>query len=226
MTGASPASRVTTLAVGVLAGGQGTRAGGVDKGWIVRDGVAQIGRVLDAVARNMRVVCESGAYVRVSDRVLVSANRSLPQYEALGLIVVPDRWPGFQGPMAGIASLALACGASQPSSGAAAHDANTRPWLATLPVDVDRIPDDYLANMLRIAESMATATPPIVAADIERHQPLFALYSPLQLDAIVHVFDAGERSIARWQRNADAHIHRFPALRFGNLNTLQERPSA
>lgn len=206
------ATRVPRLAVGVLAGGQGMRAGGVDKGWIERGGVAQIERVLAAVERNVRLVRRERPAVAI-DGVVVSANRSLSRYEALGVDVVPDRWPDFPGPMAGIASLAALLQASAS-------------WLLTLPVDVDTMPDDYLANMLHAADGSVSDPAPIVAADLERDQPLFALYAPLHLDAITQSFAGGERSIARWQRDRHAHICRFPALRFGNLNTPHDLPSA
>ncbi|MBO9547405.1 NTP transferase domain-containing protein, partial [Caulobacter sp.] len=66
------------LTLGLLAGGRGTRLGGIDKAWIVRDGVAQVQRF----AR--RFPGETGP-------VLVSANRGLERYAEAGLQVVTDR---------------------------------------------------------------------------------------------------------------------------------------
>lgn len=217
MTRSAAPLPVSTLVVGVLAGGQGTRVGGADKGWIERDGVALIESVLAAIARNVRVLGDAMPGLSIG-RVAVSANRSMAQYAALGVDVVQDRWPAFPGPMAGIASLALALRPAQ--------DAHASAWLATLPVDAAALPDDYLAKMLHAADSVARNDAPIVAADAERDQPLFALYAPRHLDAIVAAFHAGERSIARWQREQHAHICRFPASGFGNLNSLPGTPSA
>ena len=95
------------LTLGLLAGGRGTRLGGVDKAWLERGGVPQVLRLARRFAR------ECGA-------VLVSANGDTTRYDAAGLRVVADRTPGI-GPLAGLESLAAAC---------------TTPWLLTLPVDL------------------------------------------------------------------------------------------
>src|SRR5690606_8084952 len=103
---AIPAAAEITL--GLLAGGRGSRLGGVDKAWIERDGQPQVLRL----AR--RFPGEVGA-------VLVSANRELARYADAGLQAVPDRLPPDSGPLAGIEALAAAC---------------RTPWLLTLPVDL------------------------------------------------------------------------------------------
>ncbi|WP_199728428.1 NTP transferase domain-containing protein [Pseudoxanthomonas sp. SGNA-20] len=103
---AIPAAAEITL--GLLAGGRGSRLGGVDKAWIERDGQPQVLRL----AR--RFPGEVGA-------VLVCANRELARYADAGLQAVPDRLPPDSGPLAGIEALAAAC---------------RTPWLLTLPVDL------------------------------------------------------------------------------------------
>lgn len=95
------------LTLGLLAGGRGTRLGGVDKAWLERGGVPQVLRL----AR--RFAGECGA-------VLVSANGDTARYDAAGLTVVADCTPDI-GPLAGLESLATAC---------------ATPWLLTLPVDL------------------------------------------------------------------------------------------
>ncbi len=96
------------ITLGLLAGGRGSRLGGVDKAWIERDGVPQVLRL----AR--RWPGETGA-------VLVSANRDPGRYAAAALETVPDRLPAGSGPLAGIEALAAAC---------------RTPWLLTVPVDI------------------------------------------------------------------------------------------
>ena len=103
---AIPAAAEITL--GLLAGGRGSRLGGVDKAWIERDGQPQVLRLAG------RFPGEVGA-------VLVSANRELARYADAGLQAVPDRLPPHSGPLAGIEALAAAC---------------RTPWLLTLPVDL------------------------------------------------------------------------------------------
>lgn len=102
----APAAAEITL--GLLAGGRGSRLGGIDKAWMQRDGQPQVLRL----AR--RFPGETGP-------VLVSANRDPERYEAEGLQAVADRLPPGSGPLAGIDALAAAC---------------RTPWLLTLPVDL------------------------------------------------------------------------------------------
>lgn len=102
-----------TLTLGLLAGGRGSRLGGIDKAWLERDGVPQVLRF----AR--RFPGETGP-------VLVSANRDLQRYADAGLRAVPDRLDAGSGPLAGLDALAAAC---------------TTPWLLTLPVDLFDVND-------------------------------------------------------------------------------------
>jgi len=104
----SPAPAAADITLGLLAGGRGSRLGGIDKAWLERDGVPQVLRL----AR--RFPAETG-------RVLVSANRDLPRHAEAGLATIVDRLPPGSGPLAGIEALACACGT---------------PWLLTLPVDI------------------------------------------------------------------------------------------
>lgn len=107
------------LTLGLLAGGRGTRLGGVDKAWLERDGIPQVLRL----AR--RFPGETGP-------VLVSANRGLERYAAAGLRTVPDRMDDGSGPLAGIDALAAGC---------------TTPWLLTLPVDLFDVNDCLLRTL-------------------------------------------------------------------------------
>ncbi|WP_372013439.1 molybdenum cofactor guanylyltransferase [Pseudoxanthomonas sp. 10H] len=101
------------LTLGLLAGGRGTRLGGIDKAWIERDGVPQVLRFAH------RFPGETGP-------VLVSANRGRERHAAAGLQVVGDRLAQGSGPLAGIDALAAAC---------------TTGWLLTLPVDLFDVND-------------------------------------------------------------------------------------
>ena len=106
------------ITLGLLAGGAGSRLGGVDKAWLQRGGVPQVLRL----AR--RLAGETGS-------VLVSANRDLARYAEAGLVAVPDRNPGI-GPLAGLDALTAAC---------------TTPWLITLPVDLVDVNDCLLRSL-------------------------------------------------------------------------------
>ncbi len=73
----------------VLAGGQGRRMGGVDKGLQLLHGIPMVAAVLARIAPQV-------------DEVLINANQNLQAYEGFGHRVVPDAIGGFAGPLAGL----------------------------------------------------------------------------------------------------------------------------
>lgn len=81
-----PTSDITGL---ILAGGRGSRMGGVDKGLQVFNGAPMAMHAL------MRLSPQVG-------HVLINANRNLAAYESFGVPVVVDAVPDFAGPLAGI----------------------------------------------------------------------------------------------------------------------------
>lgn len=112
-----PAAAIT---LGILAGGRASRLGGIDKAWLVREGVPQVLRW------QRRFADETGA-------VLVSANRDLDRYRLAGLRAVADRDSQDLGPIAGLDALASACAS---------------PWLLTVPVDLVGVPDGLLSDLM------------------------------------------------------------------------------
>lgn len=106
----------------ILAGGRGTRMGGVDKGLQSFQGEPL---VLHALRRLRPQVTT----------VAISANRHLTTYEAHGVPVWPDPLPDYPGPLAGMLSGLM--------------QART-PWLLTVPCDAPRFPAD-LASRLHLA---------------------------------------------------------------------------
>jgi molybdopterin-guanine dinucleotide biosynthesis protein A len=115
------------IALGILAGGRGTRLGGVDKAFIVRDGITQVERVVQRFAGEF-------------SQLLVSANRAPERYAALGFTVVEDRKPDL-GPIGGLDALADAC---------------EKPWLLTVPVDLVSVNDCLLRTLAGEADLGAT----------------------------------------------------------------------
>jgi molybdopterin-guanine dinucleotide biosynthesis protein A len=113
----APATRGVTL--GLLAGGRGNRLGGIDKAWLVRDGVSQAARWQQR-------------FVGEVDAMLASSNADPEPFTALGLRVVADRVRDG-GPLAGLDALAHAC---------------TTRWLLTLPVDLVGINTCLLPSLL------------------------------------------------------------------------------
>lgn len=103
----------------ILAGGQGRRMGGSDKGWTSFKGQPLIRHVLACLEPQV-------------GPLLINANRCLDAYRELGPKVVADHEPGFQGPLMGIWS--GLCAASTP-------------WVLVAPCDTPALPRDLVARM-------------------------------------------------------------------------------
>lgn len=113
------APTIDNTAAAILAGGEGRRFGGLDKGWIELHGEPLAIRAL----RNLR---------RQVDEVCFIANRELPRYRALGVPVWSDDEAGHAGPMMGVLTALRRC----------SHD-----WLLTVPVDATALPADLFSRL-------------------------------------------------------------------------------
>ena len=171
----------------VLAGGAGRRMHGRDKGLLTWCGRPLVAWVLARGADQ-------------ADAVLVSANRHLADYRALGHPVVSDPRPGL-GPLGGL----LSALPHLPAGHA----------LLTLPCDTPRLPADFVAR-LRAGEDAAIR----VARDPERVHWLLALYPPGALAGLDDYLAAGGRSVQGFIRARPHRLVPFPDPEaFANLNT-------
>ena len=177
----------TAITLGVLAGGRGQRLGGRDKAWVLHHNKTLLQHTLSAFP---------GGY---AER-LVSAREDDARFDRMGLRAVFDQRPGFAGPLAALEALCAAC---------------TTPWLLTVPVDVQRIPDD-LPDALR----GAVARDGVVVKDATGLQPLIGLWRTAALQAAVSdLLEAGESAAHRLVSRLDlARMDISPRL-LANLNT-------
>jgi molybdopterin-guanine dinucleotide biosynthesis protein A len=105
----------------VLAGGQGRRMGGVDKGLQPLRGKPMAQWALERLAPQV-------------DEILINCNQNLDAYARFGYRLVPDEIGGFAGPLAGLHA----------SLKAAAH-----PLVATVPCDSPFLPPDLVSRLKR-----------------------------------------------------------------------------
>jgi molybdopterin-guanine dinucleotide biosynthesis protein A len=73
----------------ILAGGKGSRLGGIDKGWQKWRDRAMIEQVLERLRPQ-------------AEQVIISCNRNLDRYQTLGELCITDENSDFQGPLAGV----------------------------------------------------------------------------------------------------------------------------
>jgi molybdopterin-guanine dinucleotide biosynthesis protein A len=110
---------MTAVSGVVLAGGQGRRMGGVDKGLQLLRGRPMVAWVLERLAPQV-------------DEIIVNANQNLDAYRNLGHGVVTDAISGFAGPLAGLH---------------AGLKAATHPLVVTVPCDSPFLPGDLVSRL-------------------------------------------------------------------------------
>ncbi len=149
----------------ILAGGRGSRLGGADKGLLDVDGQPLVQRVAQRLAPQV-------------DTLLLSANRNLDRYRALGFDPLPDGPYQDAGPLAGLRAGLLAC---------------ATPWLLAAPCDMPYLPTDLCARLLQAAPTDdARARVPF---DGERHHYACLLLPRSALATVIACLDSERRSL-------------------------------
>jgi molybdopterin-guanine dinucleotide biosynthesis protein A len=153
----------------VLAGGEGRRLGGRDKGLVSYAGEPLALRALQRLRPQVGPLA-------------ISANRHLDDYAKFGVPVWPDDRPGFHGPLGGWLTALARC---------------TTPWLASVPCDVPDFPADLVSRLAAPLQAQPDADIAIAAAGGRPH-PLFALLRVSLLARLRQDFEAGQRGAMRW----------------------------
>jgi molybdenum cofactor guanylyltransferase len=176
----------------VLAGGQGRRMGGVDKGLQPLRGRPMIEWVLERLAPQV-------------SEVIINANQNLERYGKYGHRVVSDEIGGFAGPLAGL----------QAGLKAAAH-----PLVVTVPCDSPFLPADLVSrlknslkeNQLAVAKTGEQPHPvfALMKREVRESLEAFLAQGGRKIDAWYAALKVVEVS---FDDEADA---------FRNINTLEE----
>ena len=189
----------------ILAGGRGSRMGGVDKGLQNFRGLPL------ALQTLMRLQLQS----LPPQEVLINANRNLAAYESLGVPVWPDSIDGFAGPLAGFLTGLEHC---------------ETPLLLTVPCDSPLLPLDLVERLYKALHEqdadLAMAAAPEADGTV-RPQPVFCLLKTELLESLVKFTQSGGRKIDAWTGQHRCAIVPFDqsgdsANAFANANTLAE----
>lgn len=190
----------------ILAGGRGSRMGGVDKGLQNFNGMPM------ALHTLMRLQMQVG-------QVIINANRNLSAYESFGAEVWPDVLADYAGPLAGFLTGLERC---------------ETPYLVTVPCDSPRFPLDLVARLAEALEreqaEIAMAAAPEQDSNGQlamRPQPVFCLLRVELLESLVEFTQSGGRKIDAWTAQHKTAIVPFnqpgdDPLAFANANTLAE----
>jgi molybdopterin-guanine dinucleotide biosynthesis protein A len=181
----------------ILAGGRGSRMGGVDKGLQNHRGIPLAMHAL------LRLAPQVG-------QVMINANRNLGAYESMGVPVWPDALPDYAGPLAGFLTGLERCDTG---------------YLVTVPCDTPDFPDDLVARLAEAlerdgAEIAMAATRADGALQV---QPVFCLMKATLMESLVRFTQGGQRKIDRWTALHRCVEVPFDDPRaFFNANTLDE----
>jgi len=178
----------------VLAGGQGSRMGGIDKGLQPFRGKPMVAHVVERLALQV-------------DELLVNANRNLDEYGRFGHRVIADEIAGFAGPLAGFErGLAHARGR----------------LMMTAPCDSPFLPGDLVARLRAALEAQRADL--AVAKTGDQAHPVFSLMRREVHASLVDFLGSGQRKIDKWYAGLTVVEVPFDdeAGAFLNINTREE----
>jgi molybdopterin-guanine dinucleotide biosynthesis protein A len=190
----------------ILAGGRGSRMGGVDKGL----------QNFNGIPLALHTLMRLGPQV---ESVMVNANRNLSAYESFGASVWPDASADFAGPLSGFL--------------VGLERAET-PYVLTVPCDTPRLPLDLAERLAEalVREDADIAMAAAPETDEEGHtqvrtQPVFCLMKIELSESLVKFTHSGGRKIDAWTAQHKTVVVPFDAegddpLAFANVNTLTE----
>ena len=181
----------------ILAGGRGSRMGGVDKGLQAFRGEPMVAHVMRRLGPQVSALA-------------INANQNLDVYRRFDLPVWPDRMEEFPGPLAGL------------QTGLAHCDA---PFLVTAPCDSPFLPMDLVARLRDAlqAESADIAYAETGEGEARQKHPVFCLLKVSLLPSLTDYLESGERKMGKWFGQLRAvTVHFADEDAFRNINTLEE----
>ena len=198
MTGAPTTQNAKSLHASVagliLAGGEGRRMGGVDKGLQPFRGRALIEWVLERFEPQV-------------DEILMNANQNLDRYLGYGYPVVRDRITGFAGPLAGLHAALVQARCE---------------LVVTVPCDSPFLPADLVRRLS--LELERTGAEVAFAKTLAQPHPVFALCRTSLADHLSGYLESGGRKVDAWYATLNAAEVGFDdqAHAFRNINTLED----
>ena len=181
----------------ILAGGRGSRMGGVDKGLQNHHGMPL------ALHALLRLSPQVGA-------VMINANRNLGAYESFGVPVWPDPIADFAGPLAGLLAGLEQC---------------ETPYLVSVPCDTPNFPLDLVERLAAAlhADGAEIAYPVTAQDGRSQPQPVFCLVRSALSESLIAFLHGGGRKIDAWfAQHRCVAVPFDDANAFFNANTAAE----
>lgn len=186
----------------ILAGGQATRMGGGDKGFLPLGDSTILGHVIDRFAPQVAGLA-------------LNANGDPARFAELALPVLPDSVEGFAGPLAGVLA-----GLDWATAQGATH-------IVTAAADTPFFPADLVPRLLLAAEQMGA--PIALARTADGRHPTFGLWPVSLRDDLRASLESGVRKVVLWTDRHGTAMADFPVLGFDpffNVNTPEDLAEA
>ena len=187
-------SKIIDITGLILAGGRGSRMGGVDKGLQHHLGIPL------ALFALRRLAPQVG-------KLMINANRNLAVYETMGVPVWPDEVPDYAGPLAGMLA-------------GLAHCETT--YLATVPCDTPNFPLDLVERLMHaLVEDDGDMAMAFTREDgVLRRQPVFSLMKAAVRTGLNSYVRSGQGNVGFWaSQQRCAQVVFEDAGAFFNANT-------
>ncbi len=180
----------------ILAGGQATRMGGIDKGRLELRGQTLIERVIARISPQV-------------DAVVINANGELERFADLGLPVVADSISDYPGPLAGVLA-GMDWAAEQGYE-----------WIVSVAADTPDFPADLVQRFRTETTPVVLAATP----DPQRGrlpQPTFGRWKVSCRDDLRQALQEGVRKIRQWTQAQGESLVLFNENDFFNINTPED----
>lgn len=212
---AAPAPLATAQATGVtawlLAGGEGRRMQGRDKGLQPWRGQALAAWVLARLAPPQAIGITANrhadSYRALLGRCPLVAQQGIPLAVPGGVLPDDADLPERSGPLAGMLT--------------ALRHSHTE-WVLVLPCDTPRLPTDLMPRLLAAAQAAQADIAVPVTGDGRHPHWVCALMRKRVAPQLLQAFVNGERKVGRWtQTQAWVGVCFAPETAFQNMNTLE-----
>ena len=174
----------------ILAGGQGQRVGGADKGLLPWQDRPRVNHVIERLSPQV-------------DELVISANRNLEAYASLATKVIRDELADFQGPLAGLDAAIAHC---------------QYELVLVVPCDCPTLPLDLAPRLA--SPLLADEADLSYVFDGQYKQPLFSVLRRELQGELKHYLEQGGRSVRGWHESLRTQPVDFSdqAEAFINLN--------
>ncbi|WP_290703254.1 molybdenum cofactor guanylyltransferase MobA [Amphritea sp.] len=178
----------------ILAGGEGRRMEGRDKGLVAFKSQPMVAFTVELVRP-------------IEANIIISCNRNLPEYAGLADQVVEDALEGFQGPLAGILAGLKVCQSAQ---------------VLVLPCDTPLLELSLIKRLLTSAKENPQGI--TVLSEGDKLHPLHAVVPLSLVGDLEKWLEGGQRAVQRWMRNHSMRLVDIGDApeQLSNLNTFHE----